>query len=164
MRIMLTVLFPFISIPNLSLAQNAPPCESVIQCAQLAADSARLAAEAANRAPPTGAVVAFNLTACPMGWKEYEPAYGRFIRGIDKSGDGIDPRGPRTPGNLQGDQFEKHVHSLREKFHVWETSSHRDATTGTGDPHQKNDRIETRSAGGSETRPKNVALLYCERT
>ena len=35
---------------------------------------------------PSGMVAAFNLTACPSGWTEYTPAYGRFIRGIDKSG------------------------------------------------------------------------------
>src|SRR5215471_8524467 len=33
-----------------------------------------------------GAVMSFNRDSCPAGWKEYSPAYGRFIRGIDKSG------------------------------------------------------------------------------
>ena len=36
---------------------------------------------------PSGAVMAFNQNSCPFGWLEYKAAYGRFIRGIDKSGE-----------------------------------------------------------------------------
>lgn len=50
----------------------------------------------ASSSVPVGAVMAFNLSACPTGWSEYAPAYGRFIRGIDKSGANIDPLGQRT--------------------------------------------------------------------
>lgn len=34
---------------------------------------------------------------------EFKPAHGRFIRGIDKSGNKIDPEGKRSPGKLQSD-------------------------------------------------------------
>ena len=54
-------------------------------------------------AMPAGAVIAFNLPACPAGWSEYTPAYGRFIRGIDKSGSKIDPDGQRKPESYQED-------------------------------------------------------------
>ncbi len=59
---------------------------------------------------PSGAVMAFNLSACPTGWSEYAPAYGRFIRGIDKSGTNIDPSGQRSPGDVQADDFKTHSH------------------------------------------------------
>ncbi len=54
---------------------------------------------------PKGAIVAFDATACPKGWFEYAPAYGRFLRGIDSSLGGIDPDGKRRPSSLQNDQF-----------------------------------------------------------
>lgn len=55
-------------------------------------------------AVPVGAVIAFDLDACPRGWSEYKPAYGRFVRGIDR-GDGAkeDPHGQRAAGSLQDD-------------------------------------------------------------
>lgn len=62
---------------------------------------------------PTGAVMAFNLAACPTpGWSEYTPAYGRFIRGIDKSGTAIDPDGQRALGSIQADDFKTHTHNM----------------------------------------------------
>jgi len=39
---------------------------------------------------PTGFVGSFALSTCPTGWSEYTAAYGKFIRGIDKSGTNID--------------------------------------------------------------------------
>jgi hypothetical protein len=54
--------------------------------------------------------MAFNLATCPNGWSEYTPAYGRFIRGIDKSGTAIDPDGQRALGNIQTDAFQGHWH------------------------------------------------------
>lgn len=103
-------------------------------------------------------VVPFALAQCPDGWKEYAPAYGRFVRGIDRGDPKIDPDGERQPGGLQNDAFKSHSHpypfpekysggsgnSLRTKYHT---------------PLKK----RTDPAGGSETRPNNVALLYCQR-
>ncbi|QQG38125.1 MAG: hypothetical protein HYS26_01050 [Candidatus Kaiserbacteria bacterium] len=107
---------------------------------------------------PSGAVMAFDLTACPSGWSEYTPAYGRFIRGIDKSGTSIDPSGQRAPGSTQGDDFGAHTHSAAIVAGTnWTGESYTYSFSGTGNG-------STGSAGGSETRPKNVALLYCEKS
>ncbi len=111
---------------------------------------------------PAGAVTAFNAQDCPEGWAEYEPAHGRFVRGMDKSGENIDPAGQREAGNTQGDRLGWHEHDVRSKYDGFYTKgalrSH--ATHGGADA-EKNQ--QTSGSGGEETRPKNVALLYCEK-
>lgn len=57
--------------------------------------------------------MAFNLATCPTGWTEYTPAYGRFIRGIDKSGTAIDPDGQRALESIQADMIASHDHQLK---------------------------------------------------
>jgi hypothetical protein len=111
---------------------------------------------------PSGAVVAFNAEACPEnGWREYKLAHGRFIRGIDKSGDNIDPLGKRTAGSLQSDTFARHSHKTRLMIHDNNVDGVDSATTRSSEHHNQTKPTET--AGGAETRPKNVALLYCEK-
>ena len=60
---------------------------------------------------PKDVVLAFDDDRCPQGWEEYKQAYGKFIRGVDKSGKLIDPDGQRHPGTPQGDSYEKHTHT-----------------------------------------------------
>ena len=106
-------------------------------------------------------VVAFKLDRCPRGWSDYAPAYGRFIRGIDNSSSGTDPAGRRNPGDLQSDAFGFHSHKqIFESLNVGRKAGDRyipfvDRGAAKGK--------ETTAAGDSETRPKNVALLYCIR-
>lgn len=116
---------------------------------------------------PFGAVVAFNAEVCPDGWEEFEKAYGRFVRGIDKSGGRVDPDGQRLPGVLQEDTFESHQHAERPAAGTnWYTLY--DRTQGSW-PNEKegnsspSDATQTGATGDSETRPKNVALLYCQK-
>jgi len=80
---------------------------------------------------------------------------GQFIRGWDGTA-GIDPG--RVFGSNQDDELESHAHPL--------TPGYQDGsgTNQTGSADSTNDAIiitTTDSFGGSETRPKNVALLYC---
>ncbi len=117
---------------------------------------------------PTNAVIAFNDDKCPdIGWEEYKPAYGHFIRGIDKSKSG----GQRLQGSQQQDSYPKHTHRAYMQVGAEPArasagaKSHR-AAGGHGMAASGSERYETneflQSAGeGSETRPKNVALLYC---
>lgn len=116
--------------------------------------------ESYNVTPPKS-VIAFNSKICPKGWSEYEPAYGRFIRGIDKSGK-IDPFGKREPGSLQNDTFKSHAHFLASKHNgFYKSGEVRSHGTNGGGNYGFNQPTST--TGDKETAPKNVSLLYCEK-
>jgi hypothetical protein len=122
--------------------------------------------ESSVPAVPAGAVIAFELKRCPSGWIEYEPAYGRFIRGIDKTGTQIDSDGIRAPGNIQKDQLVSHSHQYKDIYWSEAWGSVKSKLLGNkGDQDKDNKGYEmerkTDNTGNSETRPKNVALLYC---
>lgn len=131
-------------------------------------------------AAPEGAVIAFNLTECPKGWTPADgndgtpDLRGRFVRGRDDAGTGAagrDPEGVRAPGDDQDDAFQGHAHSpLSGQFktyagpggwtYLWggEAIGHQDRTGGAvSDGTHGNPRI------ASETRPINIALIYCVR-
>lgn len=122
---------------------------------------------------PSGAVLSFNSRSCPSGWAEYKPAYGRFIRGIDNSGQKIDPIGMRSPGSVQNDAFGKHDHGGGAHTHNVAAllgslpngpktgSAH--GTQRTTLPLEFIDGKIIISQGEEETRPKNVSLLFCEK-
>ena len=108
----------------------------------------------------TGAVMAFNASTCPTGWTEFTPARGRFLRGID-NGAGNDPDGTRAPGDIQADEFKAHSH-------VQQTSNNSTTTPGV-EPKGINNSSglgtsgrSTLNTGGAETRPKNVAVIFCQ--
>lgn len=108
-----------------------------------------------------GAVISFNSLACPPGWSSYVPAQGRFIRGIDPNGDrSIDPDGARAPGNIQVDALKSHTHTHIQMM----ADNSVDGVDSTGFPsgEHHNEQRSTGATGDAETRPKNVALLYCE--
>ena len=116
---------------------------------------------------PSGMVVAFDSETCPSGeWEEYKLAYGRFVRGIDKSGTNIDPDGKREPGGQQDDSFERHDHIEHpSKGNLWLARYKPGDGKGTW-PGEKMGNIlghKTEKTGDAETRPKNVALLYCKK-
>ncbi|ODA66155.1 hypothetical protein A7A08_03008 [Methyloligella halotolerans] len=99
---------------------------------------------------PTGTIAAFAASSCPAGWSEYQAARGRFLRGID-NGAGNDPDGTRSPGDPQGDEFKAHTHyndggNDNAVYRYWSASS----------------RGGWRELGGDETRPKNVAVTFCQ--
>ncbi len=106
-----------------------------------------------------GAVMAFNLASCPAGWSAADgggtPARpdlrGVFIRGLD-NGRGLDPG--RTFGSYQEDDFENHTHGGR----TMDASQGWCPRAGCGD---YGGVSAMAFVGGSETRPINVALIYC---
>lgn len=154
MRIRLALLSVLVISPFSVFAD----CDTVQNCAQQAVEAAQESSETVismRSLLPTGAVIAFDLNTCPSGWSEYRQAYGRFIRGIDKGVTKTDPKGLRTPGDLQDDELKKHVHGgLPIKY--------RGTSGGTYRTKYDQDR-NSKPTGGAETRPKNVALLYCRR-
>ena len=112
---------------------------------------------------PSGAVVAFDLDECPTssGWEEYRQAYGRFVRGIDRSMEDIDPAGERVPGSIQTDHLASHSHETIIMVRDDNIDGVDSTTRRSGDHH--NQALRTGVTGGDENRPKNVALLYCEK-
>lgn len=128
---------------------------------------------------PTGAVMAFDLASCPTGWTEYTASRGRFLRGID-NGAGIDPDGTRTPGDLQDDAMQQITGSIQAGFSYrlqWianmgafgisagptaagaQPSGAGNSTTLTFDSANSPD-----ARTSTETRPKNVAVLFCRKS
>lgn len=107
-----------------------------------------------------GAVVAF-AKECPRGWDEYKEAYGRFIRGIDKTGNKVDPDGLRYFGHQQGHMLEGHFHQILRNVEASGTPNAKVAPA----PHFyfRYGTSRTELKGGAETRPKNVALLFCKK-
>jgi len=115
---------------------------------------------------PSGAVMAFDSDTCPTAWSEYIPAYGRFIRGIDKSGDGIDSEGVRLSGSLQDDSVESHSHSFTGETVSRGGNSGTGRVVAIGDSSNFGEYTPAGTIGNygtSETKPKNVALLFCKK-
>jgi len=119
---------------------------------------------------PSGAVWAFDLTSCPAGWSEYTAARGRFLRGID-NGAGNDPDGTRAPGNAQDDAFQGHWHNAHtgngggghsDRFN--RAANDNGSTTSTAVKGPTNDGVNGTPRISDETRPKNVAVLFCRKT
>jgi len=106
-----------------------------------------------------GAVIAFSSNSCPKSWAIYQPAQGRFIRGIDMAGK-IDPDGVRLASSLQPDSVGNHIHTLPNN-NIFSGG----ANNGPHSPWVGGNGVG--KTGGiaegdsKETRPKNVALLYC---
>lgn len=85
---------------------------------------------------------------------------GEFLRGWD-AGRGVDVN--RLFGSTQSHDLASHRHFtptiLREVF----DSTGGDAGYGQDTPYGQGPNVFTSNTGGSETRPRNVALLYCIR-
>lgn len=115
-------------------------------------------------------VVAFDSKACPAGWVEYAPAYGRFVRGLDRGETKQDPDGLREPGSVQASAVGRHTHSVDAPFPY--AGAAKNATAFVVGPAGVSYlRIGAKTEQGTakadglapESRPINVALLYCVR-
>jgi hypothetical protein len=126
----------------------------------------------ASVSTPAGAIMAFYRSTPPAGWIECNgqsaASYpnlvalgitnvpdlrGQFVRGWD-NGKGIDPG--RTLASLQADEFKSHSHSTYSRAGSFSGATGvSDGILGGG---------STGSTGGTETRPKNIALMYCIKT
>ena len=120
---------------------------------------------------PTGAIMAFDLASCPTGWSEYTAARGRFLRGIDSTG-AVDPDGVRTAGSTQNDALKSHKHASVVEKDTGLFVGFGAGGGGTGAPSSPRymsagnatlGSAETSEVGADETRPKNVAVLFCRK-
>ena len=125
---------------------------------------------------PTGMVMPFVGSTAPTDWLECDGSSipsqytdlialvganvpdlrGEFIRGWD-NGRGVDSG--RDLLSTQADDFKSHNHTYNRKGSSGNVVS--------GGPSQINDgtyNTNTGSKGGTETRPRNIALMYCVKT
>jgi len=116
---------------------------------------------------PKGSVLSFNRQKCPNGWSAYKPAFGRFIRGIDPTGTGVDPAGIRAPGSMQEDAVKRHNHRANLEIGAEPISGGAKADQAAGAHGRIGVNYKSEGLldyyGDAESRPKNVALLYCEK-
>ncbi|MFH1583364.1 MAG: hypothetical protein ABIB72_03545 [Candidatus Falkowbacteria bacterium] len=110
---------------------------------------------------PPKAISAFFLSSCPTGWILADGANGTpdlrgaFVRGMYGDQNGRDVARPL--GNYQEDNFKSHTHTeLHAVSGQTFTSSDNWADTRSGEA-----TTNTGATGGTETRPKNVVLIYC---
>lgn len=80
---------------------------------------------------------------------------GEFIRGFD-GGRGVDSG--RTFGSAQADELKSHTHTVPK---IASQGINHDGSLETDTTIYSNQTQASGSAGGSETRPRNIALLPC---
>ncbi len=107
---------------------------------------------------PAGTIAAFASTSCPSGWTEYTAARGYFLRGRDNTGSVlIDPSGTRVPGTTQADAIKSHDITFPTYSGAGSVGGSRliygNASANT---------TTLSYVGAAETRPKNIAVTYCE--
>ena len=134
---------------------------------------------------PASAVMAFASTTVPVGWLECNGAAvsrttyaalfaivatiygvgdgsttfnlpdlrGEFIRGFD-NGRGVDSA--RAIGSAQTDEFEAHTHTIPSQSNANSGTFVEDADSSGGAA-----GAVTGSTGSTETRPRNIAMMYC---
>jgi len=126
---------------------------------------------AGSSSVPTGAIMAFDLATCPTGWSEYTQARGQFLRGID-NGAGVDPSGTRAAGNIQAENWRGF--SLTNTVQNGTAYSHGPVDMGKSTASYVGNIFvgywSAPAAGvglkwnaADETRPTNVAVLYCRK-
>lgn len=127
---------------------------------------------------PAGAVMAFYRSTPPTGWLECNgqsaAAYpnlvalgiitvpdlrGQFVRGWD-NGKGTDPG--RSLASSQGDLIINHTHPII--IYGTNNASGGNAGYSSNSYSYSANSGGVNSGGGSETRPKNIALMYCIKT
>lgn len=136
---------------------------------------------------PTGAVMAFAMNSAPTGWlaadgsavsrATYSALFaaistiygagdglttfnlpdlrGYFVRGLDNSRN-IDPG--RAIGTNQADELKSHTHSMYNH-----PGTDNGSSTGAARFYEflGSGAVDISATGGTETRPKNIAMLYC---
>jgi microcystin-dependent protein len=124
---------------------------------------------------PVGAIMAFFRSSAPPGWLQCNgqstsgfsalaaliganvpDLRGEFIRGWD-NGRGVDSG--RVLGSSQNDMLEAHTHTVGVADDSSTSGSKVKEGTGNVDT-----SVTTSSSGGTETRPRNIALMYCIKT
>lgn len=122
----------------------------------------------ATRESLAASVLGFAAEQCPRGWMPYQPAEGRFLRGIAPQVTATgDPDGKRKPGSYQADTFLDHVHAtpdvIRDAGRM-DQSNTPAAAANTYAFKSVGGTTGNAVGGGGETRPRNAAVLFCTPT
>jgi hypothetical protein len=88
---------------------------------------------ASTSAIPTGAVMFFNLAACPSGWAELTAARGRYVVGKPSGGTLAGTAGTALT-NQENRAVGQHTHTVTDPGHDHEYDKATVVTTGTGGP------------------------------
>ena len=115
---------------------------------------------------PSGVVAAFNLAACPAGWVASDGTNGtvdlrgQFVRGLDTGG-AVDPG--RTLGSAQADQLHSFSGFVNAPNGVVGVGGSPTQNVTTPTSYTNYGVAFSGATFGTETRPKNVALLQCQK-
>lgn len=124
---------------------------------------------------PSGFIGAFYLTTCPSGWKPADGTNstidlrGQFLRGLNTFDAGTttrndgkqDPDGDgRGVGSWQNESFLSHTHDTLDRTGGG-GSTYAGCSAVMINPTQTWNLGPGTSTGGNETRPNNVAVIYC---
>lgn len=118
----------------------------------------------ATRESLANSVVGFASDRCPEGWAQFEPAQGRFLRGIaPQKTDSGDPDGLRKAGSYQADALGRHAHKSAGNVIVDALAmSQSNVPTAGGNTYAFTTKVaDTTTDGADETRPRNVAVMFC---
>jgi hypothetical protein len=115
---------------------------------------------------PSWFIWAFNLSSCPLGWlaadwtKWTPDLRGEFIRWLD-NWRGIDTW--RALASWQTDSFKNHYHNFtRPQWRLWEWTIPGSTTIYWTTSNMIFPSLwNTESTWWTETRPRNIAFLYC---
>jgi microcystin-dependent protein len=147
-------------------------------------DGAVTQAKASNMLIPAGAIMPFAMNSVPTGWLAADgtavsrSTYATLFAAIATTygvGDGsttfnvpdlrgyfVRGTGTNSDGTVSGTFAAKQADELKSHTHTYTFKSTTGGSSAGGDPNSiTNTSVNTGATGGTETRPKNIAMLYC---
>ena len=139
---------------------------------------------ASGAALPAGAIMPFAMNSAPTGWLATDgtavsrSTYANLFAAISTTygvGDGsttfnlpdlrgyfVRGAGTNSDGTASGTFAAKQADELKSHTHTYTFKSTTGGSSAGGDPNSiGNTTVNTGATGGTETRPKNIAMLYC---
>jgi microcystin-dependent protein len=148
------------------------------------ADGAVTQAKASNMLIPAGAIMPFAMNGAPTGWLAADgtavsrSTYATLFAAIATTygvGDGattfnvpdlrgyfVRGTGTNSDGTVSGTFAAKQADELKSHTHTYTFKSTTGGSSAGGDPNSvTNTSVNTGATGGTETRPRNIAMFYC---